>query len=407
MKKIMVVDLGSAYAQMIARKIRSLKVYCEVVNNNAHIDKDTIGIVLAYGYKKSDKQFIKSHLPVLDLSKTTNINSDKLFKDFLFKKAKAKPTWTTANYVKMAIDQIKKDVGKQNVLCALSGGVDSAVTAALIDKAIGKQLTCVFVDTGLLRKNEGNLVQEAFVKRTKAKFIKVDASDTFFKNLKGVTDPEAKRKIIGKTFIDVFKKATKQIKNLKWLAQGTIYPDIIESGDKDNKVIKSHHNVGGLPKDLKLKLCEPLKYLFKDEVRVLGKEIGLPDKLINRQPFPGPGIGVRVVNEVTRQKVKLVQESDAIVREEIEKAGLNKGLWQYFTILPGVKTVGCKNASRSYEYVVAIRIVKSVDAMTATWADIPSKILRKISNRICNEVNGINRVVYDITDKPSGTIEWE
>lgn len=311
-------------------------------------------------------------------------------------------------FVNKQIKDIRKQVGKQKVICALSGGVDSAVTAALVYKAIGKQLTCIFVDTGLMRKNEGKQVKASFKKAFPSiNFKYVNAQNTFFKNLKGITDPETKRKVIGKTFIDVFKANAKSIKGLKWLAQGTIYPDIVESKTKKGHVIKSHHNVGGLPKDLKLGLVEPLKTLYKPEVRQVGKQLGLPSSMLNRQPFPGPGLGVRVLGELTPSKIKLVQEADAIVRQEIEKAGLQKSLWQYFAILPNVKSTGVSKGQRLYGDLIVIRAVQSKDAMTAKFANIPYDVIAKISKRITNEVKGINRVAYDVTFKPPGTIEWE
>ncbi len=309
-------------------------------------------------------------------------------------------------FVNKQIKAIRKQVGKEKVICALSGGVDSAVTAAIVYKAIGKQLTCVFVDTGLMRKDEGKQVKASFKKAfPKINFKYVDAQNTFFKNLKGVIDPERKRKIIGKTFIDVFASTIKSVKGLKWLAQGTIYPDIIES--KKSNVIKSHHNVGGLPKNLKLGLVEPLKMLYKPQVREVGKQLGLPSSFLIRQPFPGPGLGVRVLGELTPAKVKILQEADAIVRYEIEKAGLNKKLWQYFVVLPNVKSTGIKCGKRSYDNFVVIRAVESKDAMTAKFAQLPYSVLAKISKRITDEVDGINRVGYDVTSKPPGTIEWE
>lgn len=309
-------------------------------------------------------------------------------------------------FVNKQIKAIRKLVGKEKVICALSGGVDSAVTAAIVYKAIGKQLTCVFVDTGLMRKDEGKQVKASFKKAfPKINFKYVDAQNTFFKNLKGVIDPEKKRKVIGKTFIDVFASTIKSVKGLKWLAQGTIYPDIIES--KKSNVIKSHHNVGGLPKNLKLGLVEPLKMLYKPQVREVGKQLGLPSSFLVRQPFPGPGLGVRVLGELTPAKVKILQEADAIVRQEIEKAGLNKKLWQYFVVLPNVKSTGIKHGKRSYDNFVVIRAVESKDAMTAKFAQLPYSVLAKISKRITDEVDGINRVGYDVTSKPPGTIEWE
>ncbi len=315
--------------------------------------------------------------------------------------------WTMENVIDEQVTAIQDQIGGGRAICGLSGGVDSAVAAALVHKAIGPQLTCVFVDTGLMRKNEGEQVVETFQKTQGIELIHVRAEDEFFSKLEGVTDPESKRKAIGELFIRIFERAAGGIENARFLVQGTLYPDIIESGSEHAATIKSHHNVGGLPEDMEFQLVEPLRSLFKDEVRSVGSELGLPEEIVWRQPFPGPGLGVRIIGEVTPEKVAILQEADFIVRDELKKADLEREIWQSFAVLPDIRSVGVMGDERTYGYPCVIRAVTSEDAMTADWARIPYEVLESMSSRIINEVDGINRVTYDITSKPPGTIEWE
>jgi GMP synthase (glutamine-hydrolysing) len=305
------------------------------------------------------------------------------------------------------VDLVRAQVGAGRAICGLSGGVDSAVAAALVHKAIGPQLTCVFVDTGLMRKGEGEQVVETFRRNQKIELVHVRAADRFFDALAGVTDPERKRKIIGELFIRVFEDAAGGVEDAKFLVQGTLYPDVIESGTSKAAKIKSHHNVGGLPDDMDFELVEPLRALFKDEVRAVGSELGLPDEIVWRQPFPGPGLGVRIIGDVSREKVEILQHADAIVREEVKSAGLEREIWQAFAVLPDIRSVGVQGDERTYAHPIIIRAVTSEDAMTADWARLPYELLETMSSRIINEVRGVNRVAYDITSKPPGTIEWE
>lgn len=319
----------------------------------------------------------------------------------------ASANWDMGKFIDIQVEKIRELVGDKQVLLGLSGGVDSSVTGVLLHKAIGDQLTCIFVDHGLLRKNEGDEVMSSLEGKFGLNIIRVNAQEQFLDKLKGVSDPEEKRKIIGHEFIEVFKAEADKLDGIEFLAQGTLYTDIIESGTETAETIKSHHNVGGLPEDLQFDLIEPMNTLFKDEVRALGEELGMPSDLVWRQPFPGPGLGIRVLGEVTREKLEVVRNSDAILREEIRKAGLDRDVWQYFTVLPGFKSVGVMGDGRTYDYTIGIRGVTSVDGMTADWARIPYEVLEVISRRIVNECENINRVVYDITSKPPATIEWE
>jgi GMP synthase (glutamine-hydrolysing) len=338
-----------------------------------------------------------------------SINGKKILRNFIFNICGSKRDWTMKSYIVDEVKKIRQQVGDRKVLCALSGGVDSSVAVVILHKAIGKQLVCVYVDHGLQKLGETKRVKKVFSKTFGENLIIVDAKKTFLLKLKGVTDPEEKRKIIGHTFIEIFDKEAKKLKGIDYLLQGTIYPDVIESVSiKGFKVsIKSHHNVGGLPEKMKLKLVEPLKFLFKDEVRVLGRELGIPEEIISRHPFPGPGLAVRILGEVTEERLNILKAADDIVTQEIIKAGLYKKIWQSFAVILPVKTVGVMGDARTYEYVIAIRAVHSDDAMTADWAKLPYDLLGCISSRIINEVKGVNRVVYDISNKPPATIEWE
>lgn len=333
-----------------------------------------------------------------------------ILRNFVFEVCHAGNNWSMHNFIDMQVEQIRKTVGKDKVLLGLSGGVDSSVVAALLHKAIGDQLICMFIDHGLLRKGEAEGVMETFGREMNVHLVKIDAKERFLSKLAGVSDPEKKRKIIGNEFVYTFDEEVKKIsagEDIKWLAQGTLYTDVIESGTKTAQTIKSHHNVGGLPEDMQFQLIEPLNTLFKDEVRALGSELGLPDEMVWRQPFPGPGLGIRILGEITEEKLQIVRDSDYILREEIRKAGLQREIWQYFTALTNMRSVGVMGDQRTYDYAVAIRAVTSIDGMTGDWAKIPFEVLDVISTRIVNEVQHVNRVLYDVTSKPPATIEFE
>lgn len=508
--KILILDFGSQYTQLIARKVRELNVYCEIHPFNVSVDfiknfnakalilsggpssvyEDNAPCIpkeifdldipilgICYGMqlichlfggevKKAQKKEFGQHsmeilnpcLLLSDISSPTivlmshgdsvinipqsytttakssnapfcairhdekpiygiqfhpevvhTVEGVQILKNFLFKIAKVEANWNMENFIKLKIEEIKNKVGDSNVVLGLSGGVDSSVAAVLINKAIGKQLKCIFVNNGVLRLNEGQKIQDIFRKNFNIELVYVDASEEFLSELKGVDNPEKKRKIIGHKFVEIFDREAKKIGGVKFLAQGTLYPDVIESvsfkGPSD--VIKSHHNVGGLPEKMNLKLLEPFRELFKDEVREIGRKLNMPDEIINRQPFPGPGLAVRIIGDITQEKIDILQRADDIVVNEIKNAGLYNELWQAFAVLLPIKTVGVMGDERTYESVCAIRAVTSQDAMTADWAKIPYEVLNKISSRIINEVRGINRVVYDISSKPPSTIEWE
>jgi len=330
-----------------------------------------------------------------------------ILRTFLFDVCQCRPTWTNTNIIEEAVAEVRARAGDERVICGLSGGVDSAVAAALVHRAVGDQLTCVFVDTGLLRLGEPDQVEETFRRQFHVDLVHVKAADRFLAALGGVTDPERKRKVIGETFIRVFEEVARDLSDARFLVQGTLYPDIVESGGGDNATIKSHHNVGGLPDDMQFELVEPLRNLFKDEVRAIGEELGLPEEIVWRQPFPGPGLGVRIIGEVTPERLETLRQADHVVLEELRRAGLEREIWQSFAVLPAVRTVGVMGDGRTYEYPVVVRAVTSEDAMTADWARLPHEVLERIASRIINEVPGVNRVAYDITSKPPGTIEWE
>ena len=425
---IVILDLGSTENTVIARQIRDMGVYSEIHPHDITLDElnkleNVKGIVLNGGENRvvdgaavevADELY-GCGIPMISVDYPTSkcakkydtLPSDAELKAFIFDECKAEANWNMKNFIEDQVELVRRQVGDKKVLLALSGGVDSSVVAALLLKAIGDQLTCVHVNHGLMRKNESENVVEVFKNQLNANLIYVDATDRFLDKLAGVADPEQKRKIIGGEFIRVFEEEARKLDGIEFLGQGTIYPDIIESGTKTAKAVKSHHNVGGLPEDLQFALVEPLAQLFKDEVRACGVELGLPAEMVYRQPFPGPGLGVRCLGAITRERLGALREADAILREEFAKAGLDKKVWQYFTVIPDFKAVGVRDNARSMGYMCVIRAVNTIDAMTATIERIDYDILEKIADRITSEVTSINRVVYEITKKPVATIEFE
>ena len=423
---VIVVSDELKLSQAVARKTRELGVYSEVlIYGNGLNEADTLakinqiadelksknpaGIIFINELSnKTDNLLLneisKFNKPILQIKET----DEEILKDFLFNKCKLSGGWNVKTFIEKSVLDIKNKVGDKKVLCGLSGGVDSSVTAVLVNRAVGKQLSCIFVDHGLLRKYEAEQVENIFKTQFDINLIKVNAQDRFLDKLSGIRDPEKKRKIIGEEFIRVFEEEAKRIGEIDFLAQGTIYPDVIESGIDKSSVVKSHHNVGGLPEKIGFKgLIEPLKYLFKDEVIMVGRELGIPESIILRQPFPGPGLAVRVIGEVNKEKLDILRDADFIFREEIEKAGLNKELSQYFAVLTDVRSVGVRNGIRTYDYTIALRAIKTNDFMTVDWVRLPYDVLAETVYRIVNEVDHINRVVYDITPKPPATVEWE
>lgn len=429
---ILVFDLGSEENPKIAREIRALGVYSEIHPHDLTAAQlaeipNIRGIILNGGKNRvvngvaidASDAIYALDVPVLAVDHEAkhgeklaawpadDAQRSALLSTFLFDTCHCGKTWNTENFIEDQIARIRRQVGDGKVLLALSGGVDSSVVAALLIRAIGDRLTCVHVNHGLLRKGEPEQVVQVFRHELGANLIYVDAVDRFLDKLAGVSDPEEKRHIIGAEFIRVFEEEARKLEGISFLGQGTIYPDIIESGTRTVKAVKSHHNVGGLPEDLKFELVEPLKMLFKDEVRAVGAALGLPDGMVYRQPFPGPGLGVRCVGAITRDRLEAVRESDAILREEFKNAGLEGKVWQYFTIVPDMKSTGVKDNQRSFEWPVVLRAVNTVDAMTATVEELDWSLIHRITDRITHEVKGVNRVLIDVTPKPTGTIEWE
>lgn len=407
---LLILDFGAHNNQRVAKIAREANVYCEVVSADAKPEaiaaKKPLGLIFIGEEEGGSRPTAPFEALGVQYLANGNEKSEEEIRSFLFTACKFNGSWTIDAFIDDAIAQIRAEVGDKKVLCALSGGVDSSVCAALVHKAIGKQLTCVFVNHGLMRKGEPELVGEVFGNQFDMNLISVNAVDRFLDKLEGVEDPERKRKIIGEEFIRVFEEESRKLGKTDFLVQGTIYPDIIESLSSKG-VVKSHHNVGGLPEDIDFKLIEPVKWLFKDEVRKVGEALGLPAEQVWRQPFPGPGLGVRVVGAITREKLEMVRESDAILREEFKNAGLERQIWQFFTLCPGVRSTGVEDGKRTYGQAIVIRAIHSTDAMSAGVAQIPYELLNKLALRITAEVKGVNRVMYDITPKPPATIEWE
>ena len=425
---IVILDMGSTENTVIAREIRDMGVYSEIHPHDITAEElknlDNVkGIILNGGENRVvdgvpvevRAELYDCGIPMMAIDHPTakcsqvfeQIPEEDILRQFVFDTCHAEPNWNMKNFIEDQVELIKRQVGDKKVLLALSGGVDSSVVAALLLKAIGDQLVCVHVNHGLMRKNESESVVEVFRNQLHANLIYVDATERFLTKLENIADPEQKRKIIGGEFIRVFEEEARKLDGIEFLGQGTIYPDIIESGTKTAKMVKSHHNVGGLPEDLQFELVEPLKQLFKDEVRACGVELGLPHGMVYRQPFPGPGLGVRCLGAITRDRLEAVRESDAILREEFAKAGLDKKVWQYFTVVPDFKSVGVKNNARCFEYMVIIRAINTIDAMSASIEWVDWDVLQTITDRILAEVENVNRVCYDMSPKPPATIEFE
>ena len=430
---IVILDLGSHENTVLARAIRALGVYSEIYPHDITAEElkalpGVKGVILNGGpmnvvdgveidvlpeiYEAGFPVIAMGHDKALCEVKMPQLGNDmeaakEAVKSFVFDVCKAETNWNMKNFIDDQVELVRRQVGDKKVLLALSGGVDSSVLAALLLKAIGDKLVCVHVNHGLMRKGESEDVVEVFRNQLNANLVYVDATERFLTKLEGVEDPEQKRKIIGGEFIRVFEEEARKLDGIDFLGQGTIYPDIVESGTKTAKMVKSHHNVGGLPEDLQFALVEPLRQLFKDEVRACGVELGLPYDMVYRQPFPGPGLGVRCLGAITRDRLEALREADAILREEFKLAGLDKKVWQYFTVIPDFKSVGVHNNARSYDWPVILRAVNTVDAMTASIEELEWPVLHKITNRILKEVPNVNRVCYDLSPKPSATIEWE
>lgn len=400
LNKVLVVGFDNDTSVDIIHMLRKNKVYAELYYDQI-FDESIIGLIVQETTSEKARDFLAPKL----VSNKEKINED-LLKDFI-EKNKIKQNWSLENYLEILRKDIKNQVKDDHVLLALSGGVDSSVVAVLLREIIGDQLHCMYVDHGFMRKGETESIKEEFIDRQNINLLMIDAKDRFYNQLAGVSDPETKRKIIGNEFIEAFIDNIEKDQKFKYLAQGTIYPDVIESMKRDGQFTKSHHNVGGLPEKLGFDLLEPMAMLFKDEVRQLGLLLGLKDELVYRQPFPGPGIAIRIIGEITKEKIAIVQESDFILRDEIKKANLDRKIWQYFTVLTNIRSVGKHHGERTYDYTIGIRAVNTVDGVTATSANIPFEVLSKISSRITDEVEGVNRVVYDISNKPPATIEWE
>lgn len=414
-RRIVVVDSGGRYGQLIARLVRERQVYCEVWPVGApaarYREANVAGIILCAA--PGDPAVLELGIPVLGPGQqfrpeaADTEQGRTLLEDFLFNLAGCEATWTTESFIADQVEAIRRRVGGGKVLCALSGGVDSSVAAVLVHRAIGEQLTCIFVDHGLLRKGEAEQVVRTFRDRFHIRLVHVDASERFLSKLRGVTDPERKRKIIGNEFIRVFEDEARKLGQIDFLVQGTVYTDVLESGTGASQVIKSHHNVGGLPEDMQFQLIEPFRELFKDEVRAVGRALGVPEEIVGRHPFPGPGLAIRVLGEVTPEKLDILREADQIYIEEIRRAGLYDKIWQAFAVLPDVRSVGVQGDERTYAYPIVLRAVTSADGLTADFYRFPWEVLERITSRIVREVAHVNRVVYDMTPKPPGTIEWE